>query len=113
MKALFFEEHGGIDKLSFGDRPQPEPGPGEVMVRLKAAALNHLDLFVLGGMPGIPIGLPHIGGADGAGVVEALGDGVDGVEIGSEVVFDPGLSSLAQAAASPAMVKRKRILCTD
>ncbi|MGD9252569.1 MAG: zinc-binding dehydrogenase [Holophagae bacterium] len=92
MKALFFEEHGGIDKLSYGDRPQPEPGPGEVAVRLKTAALNHLDLFVLGGMPGIPIGLPHIGGADGAGVVEALGHGVEGVEIGTEVVFDPGLS---------------------
>jgi NADPH:quinone reductase-like Zn-dependent oxidoreductase len=92
MNALFFEEHGGIENLQFGERPQREPGPGEVRVRLRTAALNHLDLFVLGGMPGIPIGLPHIGGADGAGTVEALGPGVDGVDIGSEVVFDPGLS---------------------
>lgn len=92
MKALYFEEHGGIDKLKVGDRPAPEPGPGEVRVRLRAAALNHLDLFVLGGMPGIPIGLPHIGGADGAGVVESVGPGVEGVETGAEVVFDPGLS---------------------
>ena len=61
-------------------------------VRLKTAALNHLDLYVLGGMPGIPIGLPHIGGADGAGVVDAVGADVAGVEIGAEVVFDPGLS---------------------
>ena len=92
MKALYFEEHGGIDNLKFGDRPAPEPGPGEVRVRLRAAALNHLDLFVLGGMPGIPIGLPHIGGADGAGVVESVGPGVEGIETGAEVVFDPGLS---------------------
>jgi len=92
LKALYFEEHGGIQNLVFGNRPEPEPGPGEVRVRLKTAALNHLDLFVLGGMPGIPIGLPHIGGADGAGVVDALGAGVSAFEIGAEVVFDPGLS---------------------
>jgi NADPH:quinone reductase-like Zn-dependent oxidoreductase len=92
VKALYFEEHGGTDKLLYGDRPEPEPGVGEVRVRLQAAALNHLDLFVLHGMPGIPIGLPHVGGADGAGTVDAVGEGVDGVELGSEVVFDPGLS---------------------
>ena len=92
MKALYFEEHGGADKLAYGDRPEPEPGTGEVRIRLKTAALNHLDLFVLRGIPGIPIGLPHIGGADGAGVVEALGEGVEGIEVGEEVVFDPGLS---------------------
>lgn len=92
MQALFFEQHGRLENLLFGERPVPEPGPGEVRVQLKAAALNHLDLFVLGGMPGIPIGLPHIGGADGAGVVEAVGANVSGVEIGEEVVFDPGLS---------------------
>ncbi len=92
MKALYFEEHGDTAKLLFGDRPEPDPGPGEIRIRLKTAALNHLDLFVLGGMPGIPIGLPHIGGADGAGVVEAVGPGVTGVDLGAEVVFDPGLS---------------------
>jgi NADPH:quinone reductase-like Zn-dependent oxidoreductase len=92
VKALYFEEHGGTDKLLYGDRPEPEPGLGEVRVRLKTAAINRLDVFVLHGMPGIPIGLPHIGGADGAGVVDAVGDAVEGVEIGSEVVFDPGLS---------------------
>ena len=69
VKAIYFEEHGGTEKLLVGDRPVPEPGPGEVRVRLRTAALNHLDLFVLGGMPGVPINLPHIGGADGAGVV--------------------------------------------
>ena len=92
MKALYFEEHGGTDNLLFGERPTPEPAAGEVRVQLKTAALNHLDLFVLHGMPGIPIGLPHIGGADGAGIVVAVGGGVEGVEPGAEVVFDPGLS---------------------
>jgi NADPH:quinone reductase-like Zn-dependent oxidoreductase len=92
LKALYFEEHGGTDKLLFGNRPEPEPAAGEVRVRLKTAALNHLDIFVLHGIPGIPIGLPHIGGADGAGVVDAVGDEVEGVEPGAEVVFDPGLS---------------------
>jgi NADPH:quinone reductase-like Zn-dependent oxidoreductase len=92
LKALFFEKHGGTENLLFGDRPEPAPGLGEVRIRLETAALNHLDLFVLRGMPGIPIGLPHIGGADGAGVVEAVGPAVTGVEVGAEVVFDPGLS---------------------
>ena len=92
VRALYFEEHGGTGNLRIGERPLPEPGEGEVRVRLQTAALNHLDLFVLEGMPGIPIGLPHIGGADGAGVVEAVGPGVGGVESGTEVVFDPGLS---------------------
>ncbi|MEJ2580844.1 MAG: alcohol dehydrogenase catalytic domain-containing protein [Acidobacteriota bacterium] len=92
MKALFFEEHGGTEKLVFGERPLPEPGRRQVRVRLKTAALNHLDLFVLHGMPGIPIGLPHIGGADGCGIVDAVGPEAEGVELGSEVIFDPGLS---------------------
>ncbi len=92
MKALYFEQHGGTDQIRFGERPVPEPGHGEVRVRLKAAALNHLDLFVLGGIPGVPVDLPHVGGADGAGVVEALGPGVTGIAEGDEVVFDPGLS---------------------
>ncbi len=92
MKALYFEEHGGTERIVYGERPLPEPGPGEVRVRLMAAALNHLDLFVLGGLPGVPIGLPHIGGADGAGVVDAVGPGVDGIAPGDEVIFDPGIS---------------------
>jgi NADPH:quinone reductase-like Zn-dependent oxidoreductase len=92
MRALYFDEHGEPDRLRLGERPLPEPGPGEVRIRVHAAALNHLDLFVLRGMPTVPIALPHIGGADGAGVAEALGAGVSGVEVGQEVVFDPGVS---------------------
>ncbi len=92
MRALYFEHHGTTSDLRVGDRPLPKPGPGHVRVRLKAAALNHLDLWVLGGMPGIEIPLPHIGGADGAGVVDAVGPGVAGVQAGDEVIFNPGLA---------------------
>ncbi len=68
------------------------PGRAKFGCDCVTAALNHLDLFVLAGIPGIPIGLPHVGGADGAGIVDAVGPGVEGVETGLEVVFDPGLS---------------------
>ena len=91
MRALFFAGHGAPGDLTFGDRPDPLPGPGEAVVRLRASALNHLDLFVLHGMPGVPVELPHVGGADGAGTVEAVGEGVEGWRPGDEVVLNPGL----------------------
>src|SRR5207253_1151684 len=73
------------------DVPTPKPGPGEVLVGLRAAALNHLDLFARTGViPGVP--LPHIGGADGAGVVAANGAGATKYPVGTRVFFDPGLS---------------------
>ena len=74
MKAVFFEEHGGIEVLQYGDFAEPQPGPGEVLVRLEAAALNHVDLFVREGLPGLEPELPHILGSDGAGEVAALGE---------------------------------------
>jgi NADPH:quinone reductase-like Zn-dependent oxidoreductase len=91
MRALYFEEHGEPSRLIVGERPKPGPGDGEVVVRLRAASLNHLDLFVLRGLPGIPVELPHVGGADGAGVVAELGPGVVGWAPGDQVVLNPGL----------------------
>src|SRR5437588_4619889 len=91
MKAVRFHQFGGPDSLRYEDAPTPEPGPGEVLVGLRAASLNHLDLFVRrGGVPKTP--LPHIGGADGAGVVAANGPGALKHAVGSRVFFDPGLS---------------------
>src|SRR5437016_10700597 len=91
MKAVRFHEFGGPEVLRYEDVPVPKPGPGEVLVGLRAAALNHLDLFVRrGGVPKTP--LPHIGGADGAGVVAANGPGALKHAVGSRVFFDPGLS---------------------
>jgi NADPH:quinone reductase-like Zn-dependent oxidoreductase len=92
MKAVFFTAHGGNDVLTVGERPDPAPGPGEVLVRVEAAALNRLDLFVRDGIPGVPVAFPHVPGADGAGVVEALGPGVTGPAPGTRVVLQPGLS---------------------
>jgi NADPH:quinone reductase-like Zn-dependent oxidoreductase len=89
MKAVFLETHGGNDVLQYGDRPEPEPGPGEVRVAIRAAALNHLDLFVRDGVPGVT--LPQIAGADGSGVVDALGPGAEGAAPGDRVLLQPGL----------------------
>ena len=73
------------------DRPVPEPGPGEVRVRVRAAALNHLDLWVRRGLP-LRIEMPHVGGSDFAGVIEATGPGVDGARIGTRVAGYPLLA---------------------
>ena len=89
MKAVRIHEEGGPDVLRYEDAPDPEPGPGEVLLRLRAASLNHLDVWLRRGLPSVP--KPRILGADGAGVVEALGPGADGVREGQRVVLNPGL----------------------
>jgi NADPH:quinone reductase-like Zn-dependent oxidoreductase len=91
MKAVFFREHGGLEALEYGNLPNPSPGPGEVLVRLKAAALNRLDLWVREGWPGIRISYPFIMGADGAGVIAAVGDGVTEWKPGTPVVINANL----------------------
>jgi NADPH:quinone reductase-like Zn-dependent oxidoreductase len=92
MKAIGFHEHGTIDQIQVLDLPVPGPGPREVLINVKAAALNHLDLWILGGIPGIDLEMPHISGSDMAGVVVGLGDSVSGVEVGQRVVVNPSLS---------------------
>lgn len=81
----------GIGSYALGEVPDPEPGPDEVRVSLRASALNHLDLWVARGMPAPP-SFPHVSGADGAGVVDAIGDEVDDVHVGDEVMIDPSTS---------------------
>ena len=92
MRAVYFKEHGGLEKLEYGQLPVPAPGAGEVLVRVKACALNHLDLWTRQGMPGVKIPLPHVLGCDIAGEVAELGHGVRGVSIGKKVVIAPGIS---------------------
>ena len=93
MRALTISAHGGLDSLELRtDLPIPEPGPGMVRVRVKAAALNHLDVFMLSGLPGVSIVPPWVMGSDGAGIVDSTGDGVDAVTRGDAVVINPGLS---------------------
>ncbi len=77
MRAVVFHEHGGPEVLNLEERwPRPEPRDGEVLVEVKAVALNHLDIFVRRGMPGVHVQLPHISGGDVAGVVAGTGERV-------------------------------------
>ncbi len=91
MKAVFFNQHGGLEVLQYGELPKPTPATGEVLVRLKAAALNRVDIWVRNGWQGLKLPLPHIPGADGAGQIEAIGGGVTTVEVGMDVVINPNI----------------------
>ena len=88
MKAVFIEEHGDVDKLIVGERPDPRPGPGEVVIRVRASALNHLDLGVRSGRGRGPGSLPRILGCDMAGEVAELGEGVTGLALSDKVLVD-------------------------
>ena len=94
MKAVRIHEDGGPEVLRYEDVEDPSPGPGEVLVRLRAASLNHLDLWVRQGLPSVP--KPRILGADGAGVVAALGEDADTFSEGDRVVLNPGLDDGAR-----------------
>lgn len=91
MKAWQLEDTNGIDSYVLNDVPEPEPGPGEVRIAIRNSGLNHLDIWVSQGLPA-PKQLPHTTGADAAGVVDAVGDGVSGIEAGDEVIVDPSVS---------------------
>jgi NADPH:quinone reductase-like Zn-dependent oxidoreductase len=97
VRGLTISAHGGLDQLVYRtDLPKPEPKRGEVRVRVKAAALNHLDLFVVAGMPGVTIIPPWILGADATGIIDAIGD-LSGIsdnqlKVGDNVIINPGLS---------------------
>ncbi|MFQ5744141.1 MAG: zinc-binding dehydrogenase [Acidobacteriota bacterium] len=91
MRAALIHRHGGIESVRVEDVPVPSPAAGEVRVGLRAAALNHLDLFVVDGIPGLQLPMPHILGSDGAGVIEEVGEGVSSCSVGDEVVLNPGL----------------------
>ncbi len=91
MKAMLFHKHGGPEVLEYADFPTPQPGAGEVLVRLRVAALNRVDIMVRNGWPGLELEMPHINGADGAGEVVALGAGVGDLNLGDHVVINPNL----------------------
>ena len=92
MKAVIFKQHGGPDVLEYTDVPEPAIKADEVLVEVKACALNHLDVWTRGGLPGVEIPLPHILGNDIAGVVREIGDLVSWVRKGDEVLLHPGVS---------------------
>jgi alcohol dehydrogenase len=99
MKAVVFEEHGGTEVLQYTDIPDPQPGPYEVLIQVKAAGANFNDVWARRGMPGMKVIFPHVSGSDVAGVVAELGSEVSGsgfgsspLQVGDEVVVHPGLS---------------------
>src|SRR5687768_8442148 len=92
MRAMIFEAHGDLDQLHLKEMHDPEVGPTDVRVRVKAVALNHLDIWVRKGWAGLRLEMPHILGSDVAGVVDTTGERVEGIKPGDEVVVGPGLS---------------------
>lgn len=92
MKAVRFHQHGGPEALVFEDAPEPTVGDGQVLIQVKACALNHLDIWIRQGIPAYTVHLPHISGSDIAGVVHTVGPGVDSVVTGQRVFVSPGLS---------------------
>jgi len=92
MKAIQYSEHGGVDVLRFVDAPEPTIGQGEVLVRVRACALNHLDIWIRRGIPGQKTPMPHIPGSDIAGEVARVGDGVTNVKPSDRVLLNPGIS---------------------
>jgi len=94
VKAIYFDEHGELDVVKYGDVPTPKPGPGEVLLRVRACALNFLDIWVRRGWPGLKLKMPHWCGADVAGEIVELGDRITDWQVGQRVVVDPGVSLL-------------------
>jgi len=91
MKAAVISEHGSLDVLKVKDVPEPTPGPDDVLLKVLCAGLNHLDIWVRKGRPGASLQMPHVLGSDAVGVVESVGERVDSVAVGDEVVVYPGL----------------------
>ncbi len=90
MKAVYFEKHGDLDVLQYGDFPDPQVGIHDVLVRVKACALNHLDLWTREGLPNVKVPLPHILGNEIVGIVEEVGSCVQSVKKGDSVLVSPG-----------------------
>lgn len=107
MRAVRIHQHGGPEVLRAEDAPAPTPGPIDVLVKVRAVALNHIDLWVRGGLPRLRLTFPHILGADVAGVAAALGERVTGLRVGDEVIVAPGVS----CGQCPACVAGDDTLC--
>jgi NADPH:quinone reductase-like Zn-dependent oxidoreductase len=92
VKAILFQQHGGPEVLEYADFPTPQPGPGQVLIEIKAAALNRVDIWTRAGRLSGQLDYPHILGSDGAGLVSALGEGVTRFKLGDRVVINGNLS---------------------
>lgn len=92
MKAAFIHEHGNLDKIQIGDLDAPIISPNEVLIETKFGALNHLDIFVVRGWPGLTLNMPHVIGADGSGIVKEIGSEVTTLSVGDKITINPGIS---------------------
>jgi len=92
MKAVVFKEHGSVDKLVYDDFEEPEIHPSEVIVKVNACGINHLDIWVREGLPGITIPLPHILGCEITGEIAGVGSAVKGLSTGQRVLIAPGIN---------------------
>ena len=92
MKAVVFHEHGMPDVLRYEEVPDPVPGRGDVLIEVHATSINHIDIFLRRGMPGIKIPLPKIAGADASGIIREVGPDVSGLKAGQRVTINPGVS---------------------
>jgi len=90
MKAIQFSQHGNSSVLEYVEQERPHITDGQVLVEIKAASLNHLDLWIRRGLPGLQINLPHTPGSDAAGVIVAVGSSITDWNVGAEVVVQPG-----------------------
>jgi len=92
MKAAYIDNHGGLDKIKLGDINLPILKPNEVLIEASFGALNHIDIFIVKGWPGLNLNMPHIIGSDGSGIIKEIGSAVTTVKIGDRVTINPGLS---------------------
>jgi len=92
MKAAFIQEHGNLEKIQIGDLDIPTISPNEVLIETKFGALNHLDIFVVRGWPGLTLNMPHVIGADGSGIVKEIGSEVTTLSVGDKITINPGIS---------------------
>lgn len=110
MKAVTFERHGGVEVLQYrDDLPIPSISPNEVLLRIKAAAMNHNCLWAREGLPGMDLPLPHINGTDGAGIIEAVGSEVSHLRVGDEVLVNGAFS----CGACQECVRGNPMFCPD
>jgi len=92
VKAVVIRKHGGLDCVRMEEIPEPRAGYAEVVLHVHAAAINHLDIWVRKGRPGLVVKMPHVLGCDASGIVAEVGDGVEGLGIGDEFLLNPGVS---------------------
>ncbi|MFX1600733.1 MAG: zinc-binding dehydrogenase [Promethearchaeota archaeon] len=109
MKAAYISNHGNLDKIQIGEVNDLRIGPNDVLIKTRFAALNHLDLFVIRGWPGLLLKMPHVLGADGSGIVKEIGSEVTTVKINDKVTINPGIS----CGKCEMCLSGKQVLCKE